>query len=78
MSNDKFVDTPDGELVSYPGEDEEACLSVLSLRDYFAGQALCGHIMQYGDTDNLVGTAQDSYELADAMLAARAARKEGL
>lgn len=42
----------------------------MSLRDYFAGQALAGmlaHLGLFGDD----GIADDAYKIADAMLAAR-------
>jgi hypothetical protein len=45
----------------------------MTLRDYFAGQALAGWMASFG-YDNAVkpdGCAQLAYELADAMLAAR-------
>lgn len=41
----------------------------MSLRDYFAGQAMQAWIHHYGDTKE--GTAEAAYDYADAMLAAR-------
>jgi len=51
----------------------------MSLRDWFAGQALAGWLASYGDTPKHPATvdgkgdavAANSYALADAMLAAR-------
>ena len=45
----------------------------MTLRDYFAGQALCGLLAKYNlNAPSDQGTiAQMSYELADAMLAER-------
>ena len=45
----------------------------MTLRDYFAGQALCGLLSKYNlNAPSDQGTiAQMSYELADAMLAER-------
>lgn len=56
----------------------------MSLRDYFAGQVLCGMLNNQNMTDNITNLATSSgvknidirakycYELADAMLGARA------
>lgn len=45
----------------------------MSLRDYFAGQALAGLIAdrEWYDTETASTIAMRAYELADAMLAAR-------
>ena len=40
----------------------------ITLRDYFAGQALVGLIPEY---ESVRGTAVDAYRIADAMLEAR-------
>ena len=45
----------------------------MSLRDYFAGQAMQAWIHHYGDTKE--GTAEAAYDYADAMLAERNNRK---
>lgn len=42
----------------------------MSLRDYFAGQALAGIITRYS-TDNTESDARVAYQYADAMLKAR-------
>ena len=42
----------------------------ITLRDYFAGQALAGIIAFYDD-DSWNAIAKDSYDCADAMIAAR-------
>jgi predicted Ser/Thr protein kinase len=41
----------------------------MSLRDYFAGQAL--GMLRIGDANHARGMAERAYEMADAMLAAR-------
>ena len=47
----------------------------MSLRDWFAGQALAGYLThEDGWTAHLHVAARDCYELADAMLHQRAAR----
>jgi hypothetical protein len=60
------------------GMIEEKVLSVggLSVRDYFAAAAMQGYVTSYsnGGAGDVEAIAQDSYTLADAMLAAR---KEG-
>lgn len=52
--------------------------SGMSMRDWFAGQALAGCDIIYHDSDNYMelyrGYAQRAYEMADAMLAEK--RKE--
>ncbi len=64
--------------IEFPGEDEEACLSVVSLRDLFAAHALtgilAGHCSIHGQVPHRHGevlVAQGAYLAADAMLAAR-------
>jgi hypothetical protein len=42
----------------------------MSLRDYFAGQALAGLLVNDTDT-KIVDTATDAYRIADAMIKAR-------
>jgi len=41
----------------------------MTLRDYFAGQAISGNITKYGNTYKEF--AQDCYKIADAMLKER-------
>jgi len=48
----------------------EIMQSDMTLRDYFAGQALMGHLASFGESDPK-GIAQSAYEFADAMLEAR-------
>lgn len=43
----------------------------MSLRDYFAAQALAGMASQYHENWTTWGAAQAAYELADAMIAER-------
>jgi len=42
----------------------------MSLRDWFAGQALAGLVSEHGRYDS-TGAALDAYSIADAMLRAR-------
>lgn len=51
-------------------EDDKFNRAGMTLRDWFAGQFLAGQRWSGGTLDEL---AHDSYQLADAMLAARAA-----
>jgi hypothetical protein len=51
----------------YPSQNSNG----LSLRDYFAGQVLAGSCSHTTGWDTLTQMAQVSYELADAMIAAR-------
>lgn len=57
------------------GMTEEKVKSVggLSVRDYFAAAAMSGFVTSYprGSAGDAEAIAQDSYALADAMLAAR-------
>lgn len=46
----------------------------LSLRDYFAGQALMGLCAYYGGTDTAKYLGERSFSYADAMLKAREAK----
>ena len=57
---------PDGEAANH------GCYG-LSIRDWFAGQALAGWMASFGDTTAVKASAcaELAYELADAMLAAR-------
>jgi hypothetical protein len=43
----------------------------MTLRDYFAGQALAGRMARNSIYASWSDAAKDSYEIADAMLAAR-------
>lgn len=43
----------------------------MSIRDYFAGQALAGIMADYNIGDSFHDVAETSYALADAMLEAR-------
>ena len=55
----------------------------MSLRDYFAGQALAGHAMGRDGLDDCLGRgcvyriAVDCYAIADAMLVQRKAADDG-
>ena len=46
----------------------------ISLRDYFAGQALAGY--KWGDYDDINGVAREAYCVADAMLSQREAQND--
>ncbi len=48
----------------------------MSLRDWFAGQALAGLLADSAFNDSPARFGLAAYALADAMLAARAAKKE--
>lgn len=58
---------------AFPFDDGEAVCTGMTLRDYFAGQALVGIVNVFGPIkDAEVKTmAKASYEYADAMLEAR-------
>jgi hypothetical protein len=43
----------------------------MSLRDYFAGQALAGRMARQSSYPSWGDAAKDAYEMADAMLAER-------
>ncbi|WP_343638963.1 hypothetical protein [Roseateles sp.] len=67
-----FPNVPDGAGDKWSDWDKG-----LSLRDYFAAQALAGIEASQGNSGHFVSTAEKvalrAYELADAMLKARAA-----
>lgn len=52
----------------------------LTLRDWFAGQALAGEVARWGNDncphDHASAVAHNCYAMADAMLAARVATKQ--
>jgi hypothetical protein len=56
---------------AFPNNDQNGCaFAGMTLRDWFAGQALAGMLDRaYGIPVNVI--AKRSYEMADAMLAAR-------
>ncbi len=62
---------------AFPNNDQNGCaFAGMTLRDWFAGQALAGMLDRaYGIPVNVI--AERSYQMADAMLSARE-RKEGL
>lgn len=62
-----FPSTLPHSLTSYPG---------MSLRDWFAGQALTGLLAAPVGKDTWVGVAKDAYSAADAMLEARSVSDE--
>lgn len=57
---------------AFPSLETDTCLPLfgMSLRDYFAGQALVG-ILANGDAESCPDAAKGSYAIADAMLAER-------
>lgn len=59
-----------------PSGDVHPGYGGMTLRDYFAGQALAGHLASLNptaehDPDSAAAFAQSSYQIADAMLAER-------
>lgn len=56
---------------SSPHADAPSYRSGMSLRDWFAGQALVGQMVA-GERDNAAGYAELAYAVADAMLTVRA------
>lgn len=71
--NDGGQAFPSGDRAAFPTSTYEAGMS---LRDWFAGQALAGYIAHLGGQDIHAGSyisecATQAYNLADAMLAAR-------
>lgn len=65
---------PQSDLSGYGMGPAEVQNQGMSLRDWLAGQALAGWMASFGPDDGVKasGVAQLAYELADAMLAARA------
>jgi hypothetical protein len=65
---------------AFPRDHRYSGHNGMSLRDWFAGQALCGLLASEMDADN-VTFARGAYNIADAMLAARTpeahSREEG-
>jgi hypothetical protein len=51
-------------------------LADVTLRDYFAGQALIGIMQSWGVTEGREGNVEWAYKYADAMLAERMKIKE--
>jgi hypothetical protein len=49
----------------------------MTLRDWFAGQALCGLLARAGEDMRFETAARESYGLADAMLKARVVLGKG-
>jgi hypothetical protein len=54
-----------------PMSSQEYGLGGMTLRDYLAGQALAGRMARNSIYASWSDAAKDSYEIADAMLAAR-------
>jgi hypothetical protein len=69
MSNDRDNGGP-----AFPQQDDASGSPGMTLRDYFAAKAMQGFVSTYpnGCIENpMQDIAFDSYEMADAMLAAR-------
>jgi len=66
--SDEFV-----EYAFATGDHEHGGQPGMTLRDYFAGQALAGWLASFGPDDAVkpAGCAEFAYEVADAMLEAR-------
>lgn len=58
----------------FPGRTETVLQSGMSLRDWFAGQALAGLCAKHGAVLSPVERARDAYEAADGMLVVRRAK----
>ena len=58
---------------AFPREDFHNGVPGMSLRDWFAGQAMAGWLASFGPDDGYrsAGIAEFAYEIADDMLAAR-------
>ena len=66
------MDQPKDGGPAFPCTDAKGFVSEgMSLRDYFAGQALAGLLAQYGYGALKQSLITDCYEYADAMLAER-------
>lgn len=66
------------DIDAFPQTDQQGnCYTGMSLRDYFAGQYLQGHLSsEYyagmnDSKENLIGIAKTAYKFADAMLEVR-------
>jgi hypothetical protein len=55
----------------HPGTQHRVPSQGMTLRDYFAGQALAGYMASDERPSMWAGVAQDCYRVADAMIAAR-------
>jgi hypothetical protein len=73
--NDGGPAFPTHENVNDPRTDGFHSVSGMTLRDWFAGQALMGQIARGADYEKPSHAAEDAYDLADAMLAARQVRQ---
>jgi hypothetical protein len=76
-----FPTTESAESVNHPGHREVYASAGMSLRDYFAGQALAGLMAKHGmfyygwtDGDPNARAEEQAYKMADAMLAVRATK----
>lgn len=70
-----FPTTESHESINFPGQRDVYASAGMTLRDYFAGQALAGLLAGEwpGKAWKDGGVSKESYEIADAMLAARKA-----
>lgn len=59
-----------------PAYRQEPEIWGMSLRDWFAGQALAGLLAFDAEANTWVGDAENAYKAADSMLAARAGKEE--
>lgn len=62
---------------AFPIVSDDLCATGMGLRDYFAAAALQGLSANPNYESSVQGAARFAYNQADAMLAERAARKEG-
>lgn len=62
----------EGHIYQYAGEQKAIYPQYgMSLRDWFAGQALIGLLSNVRSTGGMNTSAEDAYKVADAMLEAR-------
>jgi hypothetical protein len=80
MTDTPTPTTPIDGGAAFPTEDDLSYHHGMSLRDYFAGQALAGILgcaRDYQGVYSNKARAGFAYEVADAMLAARVSTKSG-
>lgn len=71
------MDNPNDGGSAFPRDDFHSGVPGMSLRDWFAGQAMAGWLASFGPDAGCraSGVADFAYEIADAMLVAREAQQ---